>query len=84
MKICIHEPCNDVDGIQGRLGGAGGQNVVKTENVLVLEMAQQLDLSQSSLRVFQILKGICYLLYSDRLASFQIYGRTSENKLCQR
>lgn len=80
MEICVHQVCNDIDGIQLGLGGVGRQNISKSKNMIMSEMAQQLDLSQRSLSVFQVLECVCDLFDGDWLACLQVDGRTGQNK----
>lgn len=56
----------------------GRQDVAKTQDVVVLEMAQQLDLSQSSFRVFQVLERVGNLLDGYWLIGLQVNGRASD------
>lgn len=56
----------------------GRQDVSKTQDMVMLEMAQQLDLSQGSLRVFQILESVGNLFNGYWLISLQINGRASD------
>ena len=62
VQVCFHQVCDDVDVLVAR-AARGPLHVHQTYDVLVVEKSEQLDLTEDTLRVDQVLEGLWHLFY---------------------
>jgi hypothetical protein len=61
VQVSLHEVAHNVDIVEGCEAGRA-QDVHDVDDVVVAELAQQLDLSQDALGVYEVVKGVRHLL----------------------